>query len=166
MASNTDQIFPAIGYFPQAVSETVAAFRSLGINDQLTLLGTIYQMLGCSLTPVTPGTARLFLTQGLLHRIKQMSHTEQLSAIYDILGGADTPITRQYGMFAPNTKLAFWYQLFEWMSMGEVVPLVIGSSLSPSATRLLAKIVSLDYSAQIEVVSQVIVEMGVAPLAA
>lgn len=166
MISITGKNSPAIGCFSQAVSEAVATLRGLGVDDQLTLLGTIYQMLGCSLTPVTPGTARLFLTQGLLHRMKQMSHTEQLSAVYDLLEGADTAITRQYGMFAPNTKLAFWYQLFEWMFTGEFVPMPIGSQLSPSASRLLTKIVSLDYNAQIEVVSRVIVEMGVAPLAA
>lgn len=166
MTSITGNNFPAIGCFPQAVSEAIATLRGLGVDDQLTLLGAIYQMLGCSLTPVTPGTARLFLTQGLLPRIKQMPHSEQLSAIYDLLGGADTAITRQYGMFSPKTKLAFWYQLFEWMFAGEVVPMPISSQLSPSATRLLTKIVSLDYRDQIEVVYQVIVEMGVLPLAA
>lgn len=166
MTSITGKNFSASSCFPQAVSEAIGSFRGLCLDDQLTLLWTIYQTLGCSLTPVTPGTARLFLTQGLLHRIKQMPHTEQLSAIYDLLAGADTPLTRQYGTFSPNTKLAFWYQLFEWMVAGEVVPRPIGYNLSLSATKLLTKIVSLDYSDQIEVVYQVIVEMGVASLAA
>ncbi len=152
--------------FPQAVSEAVADFRCLPVDDQLGLLGLIYQNLGCSLTPVAPGAARIFLTQGLLHRIKQMSHTEQLSALRDLLAGMDTPITRQYGMFVPDTKLAFWYQLFEWMYTGEVVPTATRYELSLEARKLLKQIVSLDYSEQIIVVRQVVVDMGIEPLAA
>ncbi|MCA1993043.1 MAG: Orange carotenoid protein [Coleofasciculus sp. S288] len=166
MTFTTDTNFPSTVGLPQAVSAAVANFRGLSVDDQLGLLWLLYQNLGCSLTPVTPGAARIFLTQGLLHRIKQMSHTEQLGAIRDLLAGADTAIARQYGTFVPNTKLAFWYQLFEWMYTGEVVPAPATYKLSPVAEKVLKQIVSLDYSEQIMVVRQVVVEMGVELLSA
>ncbi len=150
----------------QAVSKAVAAFNRLTVDDQLGLLWVIYQNLGCTLTTTAPGAARLFLTQGLLHRIKQMPHTEQLQVMGDLLAGADTPITRQYRLFAENTKLAFWYQLFEWMSTGEVVSLASYYQLSPQAAKLFTKIVSLELDEQIVVVRQVVVDLGVDPLAA
>ncbi len=163
MTFTTDKSFSAPLGLSQAVSEAHSSFKLLSVDDQLGLLAMLYQSLGCSLTSVAPGTARLFLTQGLLHRIKQMSHTEQLSALHDLLAGADTPITRQYGMFASNTKLAFWSQLFEWMYRGEVAPVVISYKLSPTVRQLFKTIAALDYSEQIQLISQVMVEMGVEP---
>lgn len=166
MTLTTDTISASTFGLPKAVSEALASFKRLFVDDKLGLLWVIHQSMGCSLTACAPGAARLFLTQGLLHRIKQMSPTEQLSVIHDLLTGADTPITRQYGMFAPNTKLAFWSQVFEWMYAGEVAPAPASSQLSATALQLLKTIASLDYDEQIEFVRQAIVDMGVEPIAA
>jgi hypothetical protein len=147
-----------------AVSEALTSFRRMIVDDKLGLLWVIHQGVACSLTPMAPGAARLFLTQGLLHRIKQMSPTEQMSVIHDLLSGADTPITRQYGMFVPNTKLVFWSQLFEWMCTGEVVTAPTTYQLSATALQLLKKIVSLDYDEQIKFVRIALIDMGVEPI--
>ena len=166
MTFTTDKIFSTTLGLSQAVSEALASFKQLSVDNQLNLLGMLHQSLGCSLTSVAPGAARLFLTQGLLHRIKQMSHTEQLSALHDLLAGANTPIARQYGMFTSNTKLAFWSQLLEWMYRGEIIPIVMSHELSPSTLQLFKTITSLDYSEQIKLVSQVIIDMGIEPMTA
>ncbi|MBE9150703.1 MULTISPECIES: orange carotenoid protein N-terminal domain-containing protein [unclassified Coleofasciculus] len=147
-----------------AIEDAVAAFGRLPVDERLGLLWIIYQNLGSSLTQIPAGAARLFLTQGLLHRIKQMSPPEQLAAIGNLLTNSDTPITRQYGLFAPNTKLAFWYQLFEWMSQGEVAPPADGYKLSSPALGLLKAIASLDLNEQIAVVRLIADGMGVSPL--
>lgn len=166
MTLSTDQKSSSTVGLPQAVSELVATFDRLAVHDQLALLSMVYLHLGSSLTPIAPGAARIFLTQGLLHRIKQMSHTEQLSVLRDLLVGADTPITRQYGMFPPKTKLAFWSQLFEWMYSGQVINLSTSYTLSPATLQIYKKIASLDLEDQITIVCQVVVDMGVDPIAA
>lgn len=166
MTLTTNTTSPSTSGLSPAVSDAIASFKHLSVDDQLGLLWVIYQSLGCSFAPSTPGAARLFLTQGLLHRLKQMPTTEQLPVLHDLLTGTDTPITRQYGMFVPNTKLAFWSQLFEWMYAGEIVPEVVSYKLSPTARQLFRKIASLDYSEQIQLVRQVILDMGIEPIAA
>jgi hypothetical protein len=166
MTLTTDQKSSSTVGLPQAVSEVVATFKSLSVDDQLALLSMVHLHLGSSLTPIAPGAARIFLTQGLLHRIKQISHTEQLSVLRDLLAGADTPITRQYGMFPPKTKLAFWSQLFEWMYSGEVINVSTGYELSPARLQIYKKIASLDLEEQMIVVRQLVVDMGVDPIAA
>ena len=147
-----------------AVNELFTAFKSLSVDDQLGLLWMIYHNLGCSLTPIPPGAARLFLTQGLLHRIKQMAPTDQLTTIRDLMIGADTAIARQYGLFVPTTKLAFWHQLFEWMSMGDVVPIAAGCQLSPEAALLFKKVASLALNEQSALVCCVVTTIGIAPI--
>lgn len=149
-----------------AVNPAFNDFQRLSVDDQLGLLWGVYQNLGCSLAPTPAGAARLFLTQGLLHRIKQMSANEQLAAMQDLLKGTDTPISRQYGLFTLKTKLAFWTQLFDWMSTGEVSPMAITEPLSASATSLLKAIALLDLNDQISLFHGILDQMGVSPLAA
>ncbi|MEQ8539235.1 MAG: orange carotenoid protein N-terminal domain-containing protein [Coleofasciculus sp. D1-CHI-01] len=162
----TNQLPTANLELKPAVNQAFNDFQRLSVEDQSGLLWGMYQNLGCSLVPTPAGAARLFLTQGLLHRIKQMPATEQLAAMQDLLQGTDSPISRQYGLFTLKTKLAFWTQLFDWMSTGEVSPVAIASSLSSSATTLLRTIALLDLNEQIALFNEIIDQMGVAPLAA
>ncbi|MEQ9553046.1 MAG: orange carotenoid protein N-terminal domain-containing protein [Coleofasciculus sp. G3-WIS-01] len=149
-----------------AVNQAVKDFQRLSVDDQLGLLWGMYQNLGCSLAPTPAGAARLFLTQGLLHQIKQMPSNEQLGMMHGLLRETDTPISRQYGLFTLKTKLAFWTQLFDWMSTGEVSPVAITYPLSSSATSLLRAMASLELNEQISLFHWIVEQMGVAPLAA
>jgi hypothetical protein len=162
----TNQLPTATLELKPAVNQAFSDFQRLSVEDQLGLLWGMYQNLGCSLAPTPAGAARLFLTQGLLHRIKQMPATEQLAAMQDLLQETDSPISRQYGLFTLKTKLAFWTQLFDWMSTGEVSPVAIAYPLSSSATTLLRTIALLDLNEQISLFNEIIDQMGVAPLAA
>ncbi len=162
----TNQLPTATLELKPAVNQAFNDFQRLSVEDQLGLLLAMYQNLGCSLAPTPAGAARLFLTQGLLHRIKQMPATEQLAAMQDLLKETDSPISRQYGLFTLKTKLAFWTQLFDWMSTGEVSPVAIASPLSYSATTLLRAIALLDLNEQISLFHSIIDQMGVASLAA
>jgi hypothetical protein len=164
--TTTDQNHYLRTNYSQAVREAMAAFKNLPVDDQLGLLWVMHQNLGCSLTPSVPGAARLFLTQGLLHRVKQMSPAEQSQVIQDLVRGADTPIARQYGLFVPKTKLAFWSQIFEWMFTGEMAPVSVAYQLSSVASRLLKDMAALTLDEQVAIVRQVLVDMGVEPLAA
>jgi hypothetical protein len=163
MNPTTDKSSTSTHRLPQAISEALASFEHLVVDDRLALLWAMHQSVGCSLTACAPGAARLFLTQGLLNRVKQMSPAEQLSVIRDLLTRTDTPITRQYGMFVPKTKLAFWSQLFEWMYKGEVAPVSTSYELSPTGVQLFKQIMSLDYNEQIELVRQALIDTGIDP---
>ncbi len=41
----------------------------------------------------------------------------------DLVNQVNNPLTRAYGVFTNNNKMAFWYQLAEGMTTGEIFPL-------------------------------------------
>lgn len=148
-----------------AVSSTISVFKSLSVDDQLAVLWYAYTEMGKSITPAATGVARLQLAEGLLNQIKQMSHAEQLEVMRDLAACRNTPISRSYGIFSANTKLAFWYELSELMVKGFVVPVPADYQLSRDGSQVLAALKELDFGQQITVLRKVVVDMGVDPLA-
>ncbi|NET71818.1 MAG: orange carotenoid protein, partial [Sphaerospermopsis sp. SIO1G2] len=61
------------------VNSTITVFKALSIDDQLAVLWYAYTEMGKSITPAATGSARLQLAEGLLNKIKEMSHPEQLN---------------------------------------------------------------------------------------
>lgn len=153
------------GSLAEAVPATTALFKSLSVDDQLATFWYIYTEMGRSITPAAPGVARLQLAEGLLEQIKKMSHAEQLQAMRDLVSQTETSVTRAYGVFSPNTKLGFWYQLAEWMQQSFVVPMPANYELSEQGKRVLEAIKSLEMGQQITVLRNIVVGMGVDPLA-
>lgn len=146
-----------------AVQEVTTLFNCLSVDDQLGLLWVIYTETGRSITAAAPGTARLQLAEGLLNEIKGMNFDTQLQMMRDLVANVNTPFTRAYGVFSPNTKLAFWYQLAELMKQGFVVPVPPGYTLSRDADRVFSAIQSLDFGQQITVLRNAVIAMGVDP---
>lgn len=153
------------GNATDAVATTTALFKRLSVDDQLAVLWFAYTEIGRSITPAAPGAARLQLAEGLLQQIKQMSHDEQLQVMRDLAANIDTSISRSYGVLSVNTKLAFWYQLAEWMAQGFVVPMPPGYELAYEGQRVLDVIKALDMGQQITVLRNAVVSMGTDPLA-
>lgn len=147
------------------VSATTAVFKRLSVDDQLAVLWYAYTECGRSITPAAPGVARLQLAEGLLNQIKQMSHPQQLQVMRDLAINNNTQISRSYGILSPNTKLAFWYQLAEWMVQGFVVPMPPGYQISRDASKVLQAIQQLDFGQQITVLRNLVSDMGVDPFA-
>lgn len=148
-----------------AVPATIALYQNLSVDDQLALLWCVYTEMGRSITPAAPGAARLQLTEGLLNCFKQMSHAEQLQAMRDLITKKNTPVSRAYGIFSNNTKLAFWYELSELMVQGFVVPMPAGYKPSRDVVKVLETIQQLDFGQQITVLRSAVVDMGVDTLA-
>ncbi|MDF5715913.1 MAG: orange carotenoid protein N-terminal domain-containing protein [Rhizonema sp. NSF051] len=147
-----------------AVTSTVAVFKSLSTDDKLAVLWYIYTEMGRSITPAATGTARLQLAEGLLTQIKQMPHAEQLQVIHDLVAQKNTPISCSYGVLSANTKLAFWYELSELMVKGLVVPIPDGYKLSHDGVKILEALKLLDFGQQIIVLRKLVTDMGVDPL--
>jgi len=148
-----------------ATAATTALFNQLSVDDKLAVLWFAYTEIGRSITPAAPGAARLQLAEGLLEQIKQMSHDDQLRVMRELAANVNTPISRSYGVLSVNTKLAFWYQLAEFMKNGTVVPMPQGYKLSAAGGRVLSDLMALDMGQQITVLRNSVVNMGVDPLA-
>ncbi len=145
---------------PSPIPATIALFDQLGVDDQLAFLWYAYTEMGNTITPAAPGAARLQLAESLLNQIKQMSPAEQTQVMRDLANHADTPISRSYGFFSVNTKLAFWYELGELMKQGIVAPIPTGYRMTPGVEVVLAATQKLDPGQQITVLRNTVVNMG------
>lgn len=100
------------------------------------------------------------IAESLLTQIKLMSSEEQTQVMRDLVSHADTPISRSYGFFSVNTKLAFWYELGELMKQGMVAPIPTGYQMSPGVKVVLEATQKLDPGQQITVLRNTVVNMG------
>ncbi|MGM3306782.1 orange carotenoid protein N-terminal domain-containing protein [Anabaena sp. WFMT] len=145
---------------PSLIPATIALFDQLNVDDQLAYLWYAYTEMGKTITPAAPGAARLQLAESLLTQIKLMSPEEQTKVMRDLASRADTPISRSYGFFSVNTKLAFWYELGELMKKGLVTPIPVGYQMSPGVKVVLEATQKLDQGQQITVLRNTVVNMG------
>ncbi|OUL28176.1 orange carotenoid protein N-terminal domain-containing protein [Nostoc sp. 106C] len=145
---------------PSPIPATIALFDQLNVDDQLAYLWYAYTEMGRTITPAAPGAARLQLAESLLTQIKLMSPEEQTQVMRDLASRADTPISRSYGFFSVNTKLAFWYELGELMKQGIVAPIPTGYQMSPGVKVVLEATQKLDPGQQITVLRNTVVDMG------
>jgi hypothetical protein len=145
---------------PSPIPATIALFEQLNVDDKLALLWYAYTEMGRSITPAAVGAARLQFAEGLLNQIKQMSQAEQLQVMRELANRDDTAISRSYGFFSVNTKLAFWYELGELMKQGFVAPVPPGYQMSRGVTLVLETIKKLDAGQQITVLRNTVVDMG------
>lgn len=147
-----------------AVSVACNAFNQLSTDDKLGLLWVVYENMGGPITPAATGAARLQFAQGLLTQLKALSYEEQLEFMRDLTNQRNTPMTRSYGVFTNNTKLAFWFQLAEMMRSGAVVGVPKGYQLSRNASQVFGSIMTLEFGQQIAFLRKVVMNMGYDPL--
>lgn len=145
---------------PSQIPAIIALFDQLSVDDRLALLWYAYTEMGKTITPAAPGAARLQFAERLLNEIKQMNNEGQMQVMRELALRADTPISRTYGFFSVNTKLAFWYELGELMKQGLVTPVPTGYQMSPGVEIVLEAIKKLDAGQQITVLRNTVVDMG------
>lgn len=155
----------AITPLENSVLNSTNLLTSLSVDDQLALLWYVYTQMGRSITPAAPGAARMQFAEGVLNQIKQMSHGQQLEVMRDLAAKRDTPISRSYGIWSVNTKLAFWFELSELMVQGFVAPMPPNYQASGDVLQALESIKELDFGQQITVLRNAVVNMGVDPFA-
>ena len=148
-----------------AVSTVQAAIKTLSTDEKLGLFWVIYENLGGAITPAAPGAAREQFTQGLLAKVKALPYEQQLQFMRDLANRVSNPLTRAYGVFTNNNKLAFWYQLAEGMTTGEIVPVPDNYKLSNNGLIVFGQIAKLEFGQQLTLLRRFVMEMGIDPLA-
>ena len=163
MTYTTNTISQTTNIF-DAVSNVQAAYATLSTDEKLGLLWVIYENMGGTITPAATGAARPVFITGLLQKVAALSHEQQLQFMRDLANKNNTPLTRAYGVFSNNNKLAFWYQLAEGMTTGEIVPVPAYYNLAKSGSDVFKQIAQLEFGQQITLLRKFVVEMGVDPL--
>ena len=163
MTYTTNAIAQSTNVF-DAVTNAQTAFANLSTDEKLGLLWVIYNNLGGAITPAATGAARTEFIAGLLDQVSSLSHEQQLQFMRDLANKTNTPLTRAYGVFSNNNKLAFWYQLAEGMTTGEIVPVPNFYKLSSAGSNVFQQIAQLDFGQQITLLRNFVVAMGADPL--
>jgi hypothetical protein len=145
---------------PSQIPAIIALFDQLSVDDRLALLWYAYTEMGKTITPAAPGAARLQFAERMLKDIQEKSNEDQMQVMRELATRADTPISRTYGYFSVNTKLAFWYELGELMKQGLVTPVPTGYQMSPGVQIVLDAIKKIDAGQQITVLRKTVVDMG------
>jgi len=157
-ASDYNNIFAAV---PRAVE----AIQRLPVDDQLGLLWVLYKNMGGLVMPAAPGaTERINFAGTLIYEVANLPKDEQLTVIRDLISRANTPLTRSYGCLSSNSKLAFWYQLANWMCEGEAIAMPASYQLSLPAQTVFNQILTLGFNQQIAVLCLIVGRMGINPL--
>ncbi len=143
--------------------QALQSFRSLNVDDQLALLWFVYTKMGGSITPAAPGRAGIDIAETLFNQVKAMSHDEQLQVQRDLLSGADTQISREYGSLSDNTKLLFWYRLAQGMESSIIVPMPPNYELKGEAKDLLAALEGMEFEQQITFLRSAVEPTGAEP---
>ena len=164
MTYTADRITQSTGAL-DAVSTVQAAINTLSTDEKLGLFWVIYENLGGAITPAAPGAAREQFTQGLLAKVKALPYEQQLQFMRDLVNRVNNPLSRAYGVFTNNNKLAFWYQLAEGMTTGEIVPVPDNYKLSNAGLNVFSQIAKLEFGQQLTLLRKFAVAMGVDPLA-
>ncbi|MDB9313873.1 orange carotenoid protein N-terminal domain-containing protein, partial [Spirulina sp. CS-785/01] len=131
------------------LDEVLDTYEKLRSDDKLALLWLVYVHMGGQITPAAPGAAEPAIADGLYNQVKDLSYQDQLEVQRELVRGADTAITRQYGAFSENSKLLFWYRLAQGMETEEIVPMPDEYQMDAEARTLLAKVEQLEFQEQI-----------------
>jgi Orange carotenoid protein, N-terminal/Nuclear transport factor 2 (NTF2) domain len=156
-------IFPDT-LFADEIPKVVAAYNLLNAEDQLALLWFAYTEMGTKIIPAAMSSANMIFAEITLTEIKQMPALTQTQVMCDLVNHTDTPICRTYSSFGTNVKLGFWYQLSEWMKLNIVAPIPKGYKLSSKAADVLKSIDALESGQQLNVLQDVVVNMGYAAM--
>ncbi|MEM9271636.1 MAG: orange carotenoid protein N-terminal domain-containing protein [Cyanobacteria bacterium P01_F01_bin.143] len=149
------------------VPQAVEGIQRLSIDEQLGLLWVLYENMGSLVTPAAPdATERIKISGGLINEVVSLPQQEQLKFMQDLVAQVNNPLTRAYGTLTSNNKLAFWYQLAEFMRSGDVIAIPEDYQLSAPANVVLNKVVALEFNQQIAVLRLIVGKMGINPLAA
>lgn len=142
----------------ESTRQAVEKFRGFDVDTQLGLLWLGYLDLKDKLNPANETSAQ-DVAAAVFDAIAAMSQEEQLQAMRDIAGGANSDISRAYKALSSSGKLDTWLRLAQGMEDGRIIGL---SDYEPPAETkdFVDQITSLEFEKRIDFTRSVVIEMG------
>lgn len=141
----------------EPLSESVAAFKNLPVDEQLAALALIYTEVSGSITQATlKRTSPEVSGKGFVTQIEQMSEQEQLLALRDILTGAgSSPLTLEYQSLDTSSRLSIWYQLAQ--KLGSTIAAIPSDyTVSSELAAFLNSLKSMDFENLVSFLTSVV----------
>ncbi|MUL37407.1 orange carotenoid protein N-terminal domain-containing protein [Gloeocapsopsis dulcis] len=148
---------------PQALSDktqkVVQAFDGLETDAKLAWFYLVYKKMGSSITPAAPAATDPELAPMLLGDYYQLSDSEQLTIMRQIVNREDSEYSRAYGALKENNQLMVWYAWAQ--AMGDsVVGMPNDYQPTEAMNNLLSQIEGLDFDDQISIFRTIASNMG------
>ncbi len=147
-------------YIDEKGQKAIESYDKLDTDGKLAFLYYVYEKMGSSITPAAPAAAEPELAPILLgDKFYNLSHSDQLNVMRDVVNGADTDYSRNYGALKENNQLLVWYAWAQ--AMGEsVVGMPQDYSASDAITGSLGQVEGLDFDQQISLLREIAGTMG------
>lgn len=143
----------------QETSNIFHRYEKLGTDEKLALLYYIYKKMGKSITPAAPNAADLGLTSALIEDYFNLSDSEQLEIMRDIVNCKDTEYSHAYGGLTPNNQLLIWYVWAEAMG-DKVVDMPSDYKATETINNVLSEIEKVEFEEQISILREIASTMG------
>jgi hypothetical protein len=129
------------------INQAIRTFKQLSLPDRLVLLWLVYQRLRRAITPAARHAVAI--ADDFFSQVGRFSRADQLEALYGLITGRTTLISREYDALPTDAKLAVWYRLAQGVDDGVIQPIPSYYKLSDEGARLFAAIEQLDFEQQL-----------------
>lgn len=92
-------------------AQALANYSKLSGTERFDFIKAVYDCPGNAITARVMGAQWSSLAHRLSSNVGQVSRTDRVGVIKDILTNQDTRFSRAYGELDSNTRLAFWHRL-------------------------------------------------------
>lgn len=142
-----------------SVKEPLDKFNQFDADTKLALLWYGYLDLKEDLTPNPPNDVAE-LGHTLFNTVKSMSKEDQLQAQRDIVNGASTDISKEYGALSSPGALEFWLLLAQGMEEGSIINVPDDYELPENTNDFVESVKQLDFEEKVNFTRNAVVEMG------
>lgn len=138
---------------------SVEQFRRFGVDTQLALLWYGYLDIKDNLIPTNQPSVQE-MAAALVDRIQSMSKEEQLQAQREIVGCANTDISRSYNSLSSSAQLDVWLRLAQGMEQGTIVQVPSDYKLPSETDGFVNTVKGWDFEQRVDFLRSAVFEMG------
>ncbi|MEO0825274.1 MAG: orange carotenoid protein N-terminal domain-containing protein [Cyanobacteria bacterium J06635_15] len=144
----------------QALAQRLDQFQQLTADERLGLLWIVYRRMDPAVLRAAATALLSQMVQGVFVQVQQLSRTDQIEALRDIVAGEPTRISQAYANLNANMRLALWYRLAQAMAKGKISRPEITPHCSSISEALVDEISHKGFNEQIFFLRQVINRIG------
>lgn len=144
----------------QALTQNLDRLQQLTVDERLGLLWVVYQQMEPSVLRAAAAALFSQTVQGVFNQVWQLSRTDQVDALRDIVAGEPTRISQAYTNLNANMKLALWYRLTQAMTQRKMSPPKISQRCSSASKTLVDDMSQMGFNEQIFFLRQMIEQVG------
>ncbi|BBD61083.1 hypothetical protein NIES2109_38850 [Nostoc sp. HK-01] len=144
----------------ESTRQAVEQFRQFDVDTQLALLWFGYLDIKDELLPSGNDNAEVDTANAVYDQILALPKEQQLQAQRDIVGCANSDISRTYTALHSSGKLELWLRLAQGMESDQIITVPSDYELPEETNDFVEGVENLDLEQRIDFMRSVVLEMG------